>query len=162
MKITKIGSLIYDVRGQRIMLDSDLAVLYGVKTKELNKAVGRNRGRFPNDFMFRLSSEESRSLRFQFGTSKKGRGGRRFLPFAFTEQGVAMLSGVLNSDRAIQVNIAIMRAFVHLRRGLMAGGDLATRVRSAEYVIAEHDRELTEHAAHINQAFAEIRRITKP
>lgn len=109
----KVESKIHIVRNQSVMLDSDLATLYGVRTKELNKAVKRNRSRFPADFMFELSSQETASLRFQFGTSK--RGGRRYRPHVFTEQGVAMLSSVLNSVRAIHVNIEIMRAFVRLR-----------------------------------------------
>ena len=107
---------IYLIRGQKVMLDSDLAKLYGVETFNLNKAVKRNISRFPQDFMFQLTKEEADSLRFQIGLSKaEGRGGRRYLPYAFTEQGVAMLSSVLRSDRAVQVNIAIMRAFVKLR-----------------------------------------------
>ena len=98
------------------MLDADLAELYGVVTSNLNKAVKRKRDRFPEDFMFQLTKEEADSLRFQIGISKaSGSGGRRYLPHAFTEQGVAMLSGVLNSKRAVQVNIAIMRALVKLR-----------------------------------------------
>ena len=93
------------IRGQKVMLDADLAQLYGVETKILNKAVKRNLDRFPEDFMFQLTTEEAENLRFQFGTSKKQRGGRRYLPYAFTEQGVAMLSGILNSPRAVKVNI---------------------------------------------------------
>ena len=100
---------IYTVRELNVMLDSDLAALYGVETKNLNKAVQRNLDRFPDDFMFQVAAEEMDSLRFQFGTSNIGRGGRRYLPYAFTEQGVAMLSSVLRSERAVQVNIAIMR-----------------------------------------------------
>jgi ORF6N domain len=98
------------LRGHKVMLDADLAVLYGVSTKRLNEQVRRNRSRFPDDFMFQLTAEEVRSLRSQFATSKQGRGGRRYAPLVFTEQGIAMLSTVLNSERAIQVNIEIMRA----------------------------------------------------
>jgi hypothetical protein len=104
------------------MIDVDLAELYAVPTKRLNERVRRNRKRFPKDFMFRLSRTESDALRSQFATSKTGRGGRRYLPYAFTEQGVAMLSSVLNSERAIEVNIAIMRAFVKLRQMLECYG----------------------------------------
>ena len=104
------------IRGHKVMLDADLAILYGVSTKRLNEQVRRNRSRFPDDFMFQLTVEEVRSLRSQFATSKQGRGGRRYAPLVFTEQGIAMLSTVLNSERAIQVNIEIMRAFVRLRR----------------------------------------------
>ena len=104
------------IRGHKVMLDADLAILYGVSTKRLNEQVRRNRSRFPDDFMFQLTVEEVRSLRSQFATSKQGRGGRRYAPLVFTEQGITMLSTVLNSERAIQVNIEIMRAFVRLRR----------------------------------------------
>jgi hypothetical protein len=96
--------MIYMIRSQKVMLDSDLAELYGVLTKNLNKAVGRNKDRFPEDFMFQLSEEETESLRFQIGTSKVGRGGRRYLPHVFTEGGVAMLSSDLTSDEAARVS----------------------------------------------------------
>jgi len=102
------------IRGHKVLLDVDLAALYGVPTKRLNEQVRRNRARFPEDFMFQLTAEEVTYLRSQFATSNKGRGGRRYAPYAFTEQGVAMLSTVLNSERAILVNIEIMRAFVRL------------------------------------------------
>ena len=112
-----IRSKIYEIRGQRVMLDRDLAELYGVTTGNLNKAVKRNIRRFPPDFMFQLTKEEWDSLRFQIGILEVGRGQyTKFLPHAFTEQGLAMLSGILNSDIAIDVNITIMRAFVSLRQ----------------------------------------------
>ncbi|NJD61160.1 MAG: ORF6N domain-containing protein [Deltaproteobacteria bacterium] len=115
------------------MLDADLAELYGVSTKRLNEAVRRNATRFPEDFMFQLSREEDVSLRSQIATLKVGRGQhRKFLPYAFTEQGVAMLSGVLHSPRAVQVNIAIMRAFVRMRRMLVSHAELARKVDSLE------------------------------
>src|SRR5438128_1542318 len=104
------------LRGERVMLDADLAALYGVETKMVTRAVRRNRTRFPPDFMFQLTADEAASLRIQSGTSKPGRGGRRYLPYAFTEHGVAMLSSVLRSPRAVLVNIEIIRAFVRLRR----------------------------------------------
>src|SRR6266487_3095454 len=107
---------IFLVRGQKVMLDTDLAELYRVPTKSLNLAVKRNADRFPEDFMFQLTDDEAAGLRFHFETSKRGRGGRRYLPYAFTEQGVAMLSSVLRSSRAVQVNIAIMRTFVRCAR----------------------------------------------
>ena len=108
---------IYEIRGQRVMLDRDLAELYQVTTSNLNKAVKRNIKRFPSDFMFQLTSEEWESLRFQIGILETGRGKHtKYLPYAFTEQGLAMLSGILNSDTAIQVNINIMRAFVAVRQ----------------------------------------------
>ncbi|MBI1850422.1 MAG: ORF6N domain-containing protein [Planctomycetes bacterium] len=121
------------VRGQTVMLDADLARLYGVSTKVLNQAVRRNSSRFPADFMFRLTPEEvAEALRSQFVTSNVGRGGRRNTPFAFTEQGIAMLSSVLRSERAIQVNIAIMRAFVRLRQLLGSNELLARRLDDIE------------------------------
>ena len=114
MELALIQSKIYEIRGYKIMLDFDLAALYKVETKSLNLSVKRNMKRFPSDFMFQITVNEWEDLRFQFETSK--RGGRRYLPYAFTEQGVAMLSGLLNSDVAIAVNIIIMRAFVAIRQ----------------------------------------------
>jgi ORF6N domain-containing protein len=116
--IERVERLIHLARGEKVLLDADLARLYGVETKALNRAVKRNRSRFPQDFMFQLTADDAEALRCQIGTSKAGRGGRRYLPYAFTEQGVAMLSSVLRSERAVQVNVAIMRAFVGLRRML--------------------------------------------
>lgn len=124
---------ILPIRGHKVMLDSDLAKLYGVVTKVLNQAVRRNRRRFPDDFMFQLTSEEATALRSQFVTLKSGRGRhRKYRPFAFTEQGVAILSSVLRSARAIDVNIAIMRAFVHLREILASHKDLARKLDDLE------------------------------
>lgn len=121
------------IRGEKVMLDADLAELYGVETFNLNKAVKRNIDRFPSDLMVQLTKEEANSLRFHIGMSKtSGRGGRRYLPYAFTEQGVAMLSSVLNSKRAVQVNIAIMRAFVKLREMLATHKDLARKLNEME------------------------------
>ena len=125
--LQNIQNLIYEVRGVKVMLDKDLAELYHVTTGNLNKAVKRNIRRFPSDFMFQLTKEEWDSLRFQIGILEVGRGKyTKFLPHAFTEQGLAMLSGVLNSDIAIDVNISIMRAFVSLRRvaAVVRKGDL--------------------------------------
>jgi len=124
-----ISHKIYFLRKTRVMIDSDLAVLYGVTTFNLNKAVLRNLRRFPKDFMFRVTSSESDSLIFQTGISKKkGRGGSRYLPYAFTEHGIAMLSSVLHSDRAVQVNIAIMRAFLQIRAMLATHEDLRRKI----------------------------------
>jgi hypothetical protein len=119
------------LRGHRVLLDTDLAVLYGVAAKALNQAVKRNIERFPSDFMFQLSAEEAGLLRSQSVTSKS-QGGRRYLPYAFTEQGVAMLSSVLRSPRAVQVNIEIMRAFVRLRRMLQQNAELARKLAVLE------------------------------
>lgn len=151
----QIERKIYLIRGHKVMLDSDLAELYGVTTFNLNKAFKRNQDRFPEDFCFRLSEEEYRTLRFQIGISKAGRGGRRFLPYVFTEQGVAMLSGVLNSKRAIQVNIAIMRAFVKLRQLLANHKELAKK-------LAELERKLEGHDAQIHSLFEAIRQFMAP
>ena len=142
LSVKEIGQRIYFIRGHRVMLDSDLAELYEVETKNLNKAVSRNEGRFPEDFMFQLTERELEALRFQFGTSKKQRGGRRYLPYVFTQEGVAMLSGVLHSDRAIQVNVAIMRTFVQLRRMLGSNHELAKKLEQIECELLRHDHDL--------------------
>lgn len=121
------------MRGVRILLDSDLAFLYGVTTGNLNKAVQRNKDRFPEDFIFQLNAREFTEVSFQPGISKEaGAGGRRYRPYAFTEQGVAMLSSVLRSKRAVQVNIAIMRAFVQMRQMLTEHADLRTKIEEME------------------------------
>ncbi len=130
--IDRVESRIHTVRGQRVMLDSDLAVLYGVTTKSVVRAIKRNPDRFPDDFMYQLTNKEVTDLRSQFVTSKKGRGGRMYLPYVFTEQGVAMLSSVLNSNRAIHVNIQIMRAFVKLREFALTHKELYRRLDDLE------------------------------
>jgi len=135
----RIEQRILLVRGLKVMLDSDLAALYEVETFNLNKAVKRNITRFPPDFMFQLSAEENRGLTFQNGISSPRHGGRRHLPYVFTEQGIAMLSSVLRSPRAVAVNIAIMRAFVKLREMLAANNDLALRLVAIERKMAMHD-----------------------
>lgn len=127
-----IASRIYWIRGMKVMLDQDLAELYQVATKRLNEQVKRNMERFPEDFMFVLDEQEWDSLRSQFATSKKGRGGRRYPPMAFTEHGVLMLSSVLNSQRAIAVNIRIMRVFVRMNRILMNDRELLLRLERME------------------------------
>lgn len=130
--VEKIERRVLRLRGHNVMLDADLAALYRVDVKVLNQAVKRNRHRFPGDFMFRLTDQEAKSLRSQIVTSKAGRGGRRTAPYAFTEQGVAMLSSVVRSTRAISVNIEIMRAFVKLRRILDSHSQLAKRLDELE------------------------------
>jgi len=132
-----VEGLIHVIRSQKVMLDSDLAALYEVPTKSLNLAVRRNKSRFPLDFMFQLNAEEVGRLRLQSETSKPGRGGRRYLPYAFTEPGVAMLSSVLRSERAVQMNIIIMRAFIRLRELVISNKDIAARVEKLE---RGHDR----------------------
>ena len=129
----RIEQSILLLRGHKVMLDADLAALYGVSIKAFNQAVKRNRQRFPEDFMFQLTPEENAALRSQIVTLETGRGKhRKYLPYAFTEQGVAMLSSVLNSDRAVRVNIEIMRAFVRLRQLLASHADLARKLDALE------------------------------
>jgi hypothetical protein len=125
-ELIHIQNKIYEIRRQRVMLDFDLAEMYQVETKNLNLSVKRNIKRFPSDFMFQLTNEEWDSLRLQIETSK--RGGRRYLPYAFTEQGVAMLSGLLNSDIAIEMNIRIMRAFVFVRQYALGYAELNSKL----------------------------------
>ncbi|MFA5145937.1 MAG: ORF6N domain-containing protein [Candidatus Omnitrophota bacterium] len=144
---------IYLIRGHKVMLDSDLAELYAVETRNLNKAVSRNLDRFPDDFMFSLSKEELNNLMFQFGTSRWG--GTRKPPRVFTEQGIAMLSSVLRSKRAIQVNIAIMRVFVKLKEMLLAHKELARKLAELENKIEKHDAE-------IQAIFEAIRQLMAP
>lgn len=141
------------IRGKKVMLDRDLARLYTVPTKSLNLAVKRNLNRFPEDFMFQLNKEEGESLRFQIETSK--RGGRRYLPYVFTEQGVAMLSSVLRSERAVQVNIAIMRVFVRLKEMIATHKDLAYRLTLLEKQMEKKDEE-------IQAVFQLIRKLMVP
>lgn len=131
MQIEKIQTKIYEIRGQKVMLDFDLALLYETETKYLKRTVKANIRRFPPDFMFELSYLEWESLRCNFSTSNS-RGGTRYMPFAFTEQGIAMLSGILNSEKAIEVNIAIMRAFVFMRQYALTHKDLTEKLQELE------------------------------
>lgn len=157
-----IATRIIELRGKKIMLDRDLAKLYGVQAKVLNQAVKRNIKRFPEDFMFQLSWEEVESLRSQIVTlnnTKPGTSGRgrhiKYLPYAFTEHGVAMLSSVLNSERAIQVNILIMRAFSKLREILLTHKELAAKIEALEKRYSEHDRT-------IRTIFEAIKQLLEP
>lgn len=144
------------IRGRKVMLDADLAELYGVETFNLNKAVKRNIDRFPIDFMFQLTKEEAAGLRFQIGISKSnGSGGRRYLPYVFTEQGIAMLSSILKSKRAVQVNILIMRVFVKLRELMASHQELARRIEELERKYGVHDET-------INDIFKAIRELLAP
>lgn len=143
MEISLLQQKIFDIRGHKVMLDFDLAELYETETKRLKESVRRNKSRFPPDFMFELTKEELTSLRTQFATSNK-RGGTRYLPFAFTEQGVAMLSGVLNTDKAIQMNIAIMRAFVEIRRFALNYKDLAVQINEIRKTVSSHSEQLNQ------------------
>jgi phage regulator Rha-like protein len=160
---------IFYVRGRRTSIDFDLATLYEVSTKALNLAVKRNESRFPNDFRFRLTLDEAANLRFQFETSRRW-GGRRYLPWAFTQEGVTMLSGLLSSPRAVAVNIEIMRAFVRMRQALASNPEIAKRLEAAEEALVRHRAELgqaiaeagdaiKEHEKHIRVIFEAIRRL---
>ncbi|MBU0686298.1 MAG: ORF6N domain-containing protein [Candidatus Margulisbacteria bacterium] len=152
-----IENRIYLIQGQKVMLDADLAELYGVKTKSLNKAVKRNFKRFPKDFMFQLNGKEARNLRFHFGTSK--RGGRRYLPYVFTEQGIAMLSSVLNSDRSIYVNIIIMRTFVRLRQVIASNKKIAQKLKELEN---KFEKRYHKHDKEIGLIFETIEKLLNP
>ncbi len=156
--IGNIEKMIFLIRGQKVILDTDLAGLYGVGTKTLNRAVNRNKERFPADFMFQLSKQEFVSLRYQIGTSN-GRGGRRYPPYAFTEQGVAMLSSVLKSQQAILVNISIMRAFVRLRELASAHKELAEKLSELE---KKYDKRFLIVFEAIRQLMLPLRQPGKP
>jgi hypothetical protein len=155
LRIASIEKSIYIFRGLKVMVDADLARLYKVPTSRLNEQVKRNRSRFPKDFMFQLTAEEAASLISQNAISNLSRGGRRHRPYAFTEQGVAMLSSVLNSGRAVQVNIAIMRAFVKIREILDTHRELAQRLEELEGRFQQHD-------AQIREVFEAIRALLAP
>ena len=155
VSVELIERRIYLIRGHKVMIDVDLGHLYDVPTYRLNEAVKRNRRRFPSDFMFQLSKKEAESLTSQFAISKKGRGGRRTLPYAFTEQGVAMLSSVLNSERAIEVNIAIMRTFVKLRQMLESNEELNRKFAAVIRKLATHDKYFT-------VVFDELKKLNEP
>ena len=152
----RIDRAIVSIQGQRVMLDVELALMYGVDVKVLNQAVKRNAARFPHDFMFRLTAAQAESLRSQFVTLKRGRGQhRKYLPRVFTEQGVAILSSVLRSARAVRVNVEIMRAFVHLRRQLGASAELARKLDALEQ---KYDRRFTDVFTAIRELMAPPRR----
>ncbi|NCI47217.1 ORF6N domain-containing protein [Sediminibacterium soli] len=144
MDVQLIQEKIYTVRGRRVMLDHDLAVLYDVETKRLKEAVRRNIGRFPDDFMYALTRDEYQSLRTQFASLDKGRRGEhiKYYPFAFTEQGIAMLSSVLHSEKAIQMNIVIMRAFIAIRQIALQYQELALEVMDIRHTVTGHSEQL--------------------
>ena len=139
-----VEPLIHTVRGQKVILDADLAGIYGVATKNLNKAMARNRRRFPADFVFRLTRQEVATLRFQNGTSNVGRGGRRYLPWAFTEHGAIMAANVLRSRRAEEMSVFVVRAFIKLRGQLAATHELARRLAEIEKQLVVHDTALVD------------------
>jgi hypothetical protein len=150
-----VESRILIVRRQRVILDSDLAALYGVTVKRLNQQVNRNQERFPADFMFQLTSREDKALRLQIATSKKGRGGRRYLPYAFTEHGAIMAATVLNSARAVEMSVFVVRAFVRMREMLAKNRQLAAKIN-------ELDRRLETHDTTIQDIIEAIKELMVP
>ena len=170
--IEDIKNLIYTIRGKQVMLDSDVANLYHYETKKINQAVKRNMGRFPERYCFQLTEEEIKDLKLQIATSSleslrsqfvtlnnMGRGQhRKYLPYVFTEQGIAMLSGVLRNDIAIQVSINIMDAFVEMRRFLASNGHVFERLTNVEYQLIEQGKELTKHEKQFEKVFDELQR----
>jgi cell division protein FtsB len=153
-KAANIESAIYLLRGQRVMLDSDLAVIYGVTTKRLNEQLRRNRSRFPDDFAFQLTTEELTSLRSQFATSSF-HGGRRYRPWVFTEHGAIMLASVLNSDIAVHASVRVVRAFVRLREMVAANVQLAAKLEELERRLDSHDEAIVD-------LFAALKRLLEP
>jgi len=154
-KLISIENLIYEIRGQKVMLDNDLADLYGVEVKRLNESVKRTLKRFPSEFMFKLTNDEWNYLRSQIATSNNNRGGRRYAPFAFTEHGILMLSSVLNSDKAIEVNIKIMKIFVQMRKYVLSHYDsneqitelrklLMLHIENNDYKFSKHDEAISQ------------------
>lgn len=156
MELQTIQNRIYEIRGQKVILDFDLAILYETETKRLKEAVKRNMSRFPSDFMFELSKVEFESLRTQFATSK--RGGIRYAPYAFTEQGIAMLSSVLKSDKAIQVNISIMRAFVFIRQYALSHKDLTEKLKELE---TKYNKQFKDVYEAINYLLQKDKQVTE-
>jgi hypothetical protein len=154
-QVETVESAIYLIRGQRVMLDSDLAAIYGTSTMRLNEQFRRNRQRFPKDFAFRLTSAEFKRLISQIAISKKGRGGRRKLPWVFTEHGALMLASVLNSKVAIQASVRVVRAFVRLREMVAASAELAARLKELERRFDSHDEAIVE-------LFAVLKRLLEP
>ena len=152
-------SKIHEVRGQKVMLDSDLAELYGVKTFRLNEQVKRNLGRFPEDFTFQLTDEEWKSLTSQIAISKTGRGGRRTLPYVFSEHGVLMLSSVLNSEQAIQVNIQIMRVFTKMRHMFVKNADIWREIADIKIALAKQIKDHHSQQKNIDLLFGYIDRL---
>ena len=158
----KIQQMVHVVRGQRVMLDFDLALLYGVPTKRLNEQVRRNQERFPEDFAYQLTQQELTDLMSQNATSNSGRGGRRKLPWAFTEHGVAMLSSVLRSPTAVRVNIEIMRIFVRLRRLMATPGELVEQLMQLAETVQLHDSQIKAIAQVLDQLMEKPAKAKRP
>ena len=161
-KLIQIQNMIYNIRGYKVMLDSDLAMLYEVETKVLNQAVKRNIKRFPEHYMFQLTVEEYELLRSQIVTSKVGKGGRRYTPYVFTEQGVAMLSSILKSEKAIQINIQIVDTFVKMRQWVIENKELAQRLSQLEHYFIQHCNDDKEDFKRIYEALSLLMDRTKP
>ena len=160
LTIDQLGRLIYEIRGERVMLDSDLASIYGVETKALNRAVKRNRDRFPKDFVFQLTRQESEALRYQIGTLKTGRGQhRKYLSYVFTEHGAIMAANVLNSRRAVQMSVFVVRAFLKMRALLGDKRDLAKKLAALE---KELKKRLDVHEAVIVSILQRVMDIIDP
>ncbi len=159
-ELVQIKNLIYEIRGYKVMLDSDLADLYEIETKMLNRAVKRNPTRFPANFMFQLTKEEWQDLRCQFGTFKNDI--RKYTPYVFTEQGVAMLSSVLHTEKAIQINIQIMNTFVQMRQWAVENKDLARRISELETYFIEHCKDYNKDMSKIYEAIDLLMDRTKP
>lgn len=150
------------IRGQKVMLDADLAELYGIPTKRFNEQVKRNIDRFPADFMFQLSVEEHEALRSQFATSNSGRGGRRYTPYAFTEHGAIMAATILNSPKAIEMSVFIVRAFVQLREMLSSHKELAAKLEALEQKVGSHDQAISGLIDAIRQLMASPAQKKRP
>jgi hypothetical protein len=151
----KLETLIFEVRDHKVMLDSDLAELYGVQTKRLNEQIKRNQGRFPEDFMFQLSSDEFEAVRSKFATSKPSLANRRYSPYVFTEHGAVMLASILNSEIAMKVSVEIVRAFVRFRVLIDANKEIMDKLNYIEFKLAEHDQSLKD-------VFEVLRELIKP
>lgn len=163
--LVQVRNMIYDIREQKVMVDFELAELYEVETKYLNRTVKRNIERFPSDFMFQITREEWEFLKCQIGTSKmvgETRGGRQYLPYVFTEQGVAMLSGILRSKKAIEVNINIMRTFVSMRQWAIDSKEFGQRLRDIERYFIEHCKDNEKDIKQIYEAIDLLMDRTKP
>ena len=164
--VESISLSIASLRGQRVILDADLAALYGVETKRFNEQIKRNLDRFPADFMFQLDADEHEALRSQFATSNAGRGGRRYRPYAFTEHGAIMAATILSSPRAVEVSVYVVRAFVRLREAALQHKDLAERLLSleekTESLAMQHDTFSRNTRAQLKQVFEALRELMTP
>ena len=156
IRIEEIEQKIYHIRGEKVMIDSDLAEFYQVETRVLNQAVKRNLHRFPEDFMFQLNEDETKSLTSQSVTSNEGRGGRRTLPYVFTEHGAVMLASVLNSPKAIEASIQVVRAFVRLRAILTEHKELAQKIQILEKKFAVNDKNMKQAFVHLKEIFQRL------